>query len=99
MLGPTSKKLKISSESIFVQCGPLASLADFLTQIFSPSLQNGVSPPQAKNLGLLILQTAIFALVYKYVKVVGDMLSSVHSNFMGRFKKIYSFFFLSFLLK
>jgi hypothetical protein len=65
-----------------------------LTQIiFSPSPRNGVGPPQAKNFGLLILQTAIFASVYKYIKVVGDMLlSSVHSNFMGRFTKISSFF-------
>jgi hypothetical protein len=31
-----------------------------------------VSLPQAKNLGLLILQTAIFASVYKYLTVLSD---------------------------
>jgi hypothetical protein len=40
---------------------------------------HGSEPAAGENQGLLTLQTAIFASVYKYLKVVGDMLSSVHS--------------------
>ena len=68
---PGPENLKFPLRRFFASCGPLASLANFPFFVFCDplanvpafsrftSLENGISPPQAHNLGLFEFLNAI----------------------------------------